>query len=149
MDDLIEKHMGLVVSVVNSFKPRNSTEREDYIQAGRIGLWKALKKYDPHKGAVLSTYAWNPIRWEIIKEIKSEKKAKHLSLSFIAHPAYKNKDALWEALPSFLSEEEIRYLELRNMGYKLIEMAEISGKTSSYVKRIFYRTVKKIREKNE
>ena len=44
MDDLIEKHMGLVVSVVNSFRPRNSTEREDYVQAGRIGLWKALNK---------------------------------------------------------------------------------------------------------
>ena len=67
MDDLIEKNMGLVVSVVNSFKPRNQTEREDYVQAGRIGLWKALKKYDRSKGAVLSTYAWNPIRWEIIK----------------------------------------------------------------------------------
>ena len=55
MNDLIEENMGLVVSVVNSFKPRNNTEREDYIQAGRIGLWKALKNYDPNRGAVLST----------------------------------------------------------------------------------------------
>ena len=47
MDDLIEKNMGLVVSVVNSFKPQNYTERDDYIQAGRIGLWKALRKYNP------------------------------------------------------------------------------------------------------
>ena len=44
-NDLIETHMGLVISVVNSFKPQNMTERDDYIQAGRIGLWKALKKY--------------------------------------------------------------------------------------------------------
>ena len=68
MDDIIEKNMGLVASVVKSFKPKNHVEKEDYMQAGRIGLWKALKKHDPSKAA-LSTYAWNPIRWEIIKEI--------------------------------------------------------------------------------
>lgn len=149
MDDLIEKHMGLVVSVVNSFKPRNSTEREDYVQAGRIGLWKALKKYDATKGAVLSTYAWNPIRWEIIKEIKSAKKGRYVSSTFNNPPSYCTKDAMWEVLPSFLSDEEVGLVELRKMGYKLAEMAEITGRTSSYVKRIFYKAVRKIREKNE
>lgn len=149
MDDLIEEHMGLVVSVVNSFKPRNSTEREDYVQAGRIGLWKALKKYDPTKGAVLSTYAWNPIRWEIIKEIKSAKKGRYVSSTSNNPPLYHRKDEIWEVLPSFLSDEEVGLVELRKMGYKLSEMAEITGRTSSYVKRIFYKAVKKIREKNE
>ena len=55
---------------------------------------------------------------------------------------------MWEMLPSFLSEEEVGLVELRKMGYKLAEMAEITGRTSSYVKRIFYKAVKKIREKN-
>ena len=32
MDDVIEQNMGLVVSVVNSFKPRNHVEKEDYMQ---------------------------------------------------------------------------------------------------------------------
>ena len=137
MDKLIEQNMGLVISVVNSFRPQNPTEREDYIQAGRIGLWKALTKYDNKKGAVLSTYAWNPIRWEIIKEIKSLKKNKYKTISDTNLPTYIDKDAFWEILPSFLSEEEVSLLELRRMGYKLSEMAEISGKKNSYVKRIF------------
>jgi len=149
MDDLIEKNMGLVVSVVNSFKPQNHTERDDYIQAGRIGLWKALRKYNPDKGTVLSTYAWNPIRWEIIKEIKSIKKGKGTSLSIVSPPLYNAKDELWEVLPTgILSEEEMHFLELRKMGYKLAEMANITGRTSSYVKRIFYKAIRKIREKN-
>jgi len=80
MDDLIEKNMGLVVSVVNSFNPKSNTEKEDYIQAGRIGLWKALEKHDPEKSA-LSTFAWNPIRWEIIKEIKAIKSNRYFSIS--------------------------------------------------------------------
>ena len=149
MDDLIEKNMGLVVSVVNSFKPQNHTERDDYIQAGRIGLWKALKKYNPDKGTVLSTYAWNPIRWEIIKEIKSVKKGKGTSLNIVSPPWYKPKDELWEVLPTtILSDEEIGFLQLRKMGYKLAEMADISGRTNSYVKRIFYKAIRKIRENN-
>ena len=149
MDDLIEKNMGLVVSVVNSFKPQNHTERDDYIQAGRIGLWKALKKYNPDKGSVRSTYAWNPIRWEIIKEIKSVKKGKGTSLNIVSSPWYKPKDELWEVLPTtILSDEEIDFLQLRKMGYKLAEMADISGRTNSYVKRIFYKAIRKIRENN-
>ena len=42
MEELIEKNMGLVLSIVNKFNPRNQTEKEDYIQAGRIGLWNCL-----------------------------------------------------------------------------------------------------------
>ena len=70
MEDKIEANMGLVVSVVNSFNPKSDEEREEYIQAGRIGLWKALQKYDPNRGCKFSPYARNPIRWEIIKIIK-------------------------------------------------------------------------------
>ena len=67
MKDLVEENMGLVISIVNRFNPKNLTEREDYIQAGRIGLWKALEKFCEDRGTKFSPYAWNPIRWEIIK----------------------------------------------------------------------------------
>jgi len=146
MNELIEQNMGLVVAVVNSFRPQNQTERDDYVQAGRIGLWKALKKYDSEKGAVLSTYAWNPIRWEIIKEIKSLKKNRYKPLPHTKIPHYLNTDAFWEIIPPSLSEEEVSLLELRRMGYKLSEMAEISGRKNSYVKRVFYKALKKLRE---
>ena len=140
--------MGLVISVVNSFKPQNQTEREDYVQAGRIGLWKAIKNYDAKRGAVLSTYAWNPIRWEIIKEIKSLKKNRYKPLSFTNIPSYSTKEGFWEVLPPSFSEEEVLLLDLRRMGYKLAEMAEISGRKNSYVKRVFYKAVKKLKEYN-
>lgn len=140
--------MGLVISVVNSFRPQNLTEREDYVQAGRIGLWKALEKHDSTKGAVLSTYAWNPIRWEIIKEIKAIKKSRYKPLSHTNIPSYSEKEGFWEIVPPSLSEEEVSFLDLRRMGYKLSEMAEISGRKNSYVKRVFYKAVKKLKEYN-
>ena len=54
MEELIEKNMGLVLSIVNKFNPKNQTEKEDYIQAGRIGLWKALTKFSKNGGSFIS-----------------------------------------------------------------------------------------------
>ena len=148
MDDLIETNMGLVVSVVNSFHPKSSREKEDYIQAGRIGLWKALEKHDPQKSA-LSTYAWNPIRWEIIKEIKSIKANRYFSITEDKSPAYNTPETLWEHSPDSLSSEESELIGLRKMGYTLQEIADILGKGRSYVKRVIYKAIHKIREGNE
>tara|TARA_R110000824_G_scaffold128568_4_gene289515 strand:- start:28230 stop:28682 length:453 start_codon:yes stop_codon:yes gene_type:complete len=149
MDRLIEENMGLVVSVVNSFKPHNATERDDYTQAGRIGLWKALKKYDVEKGAALSTFAWNPIRWEIIKEIKSLKKDRYLSFSLAPTPVYIQKEAFWESCPENITNEECELLELRRMGYTLDEVAGIAGRSKSYIKKVLYRAINKVRESDE
>ena len=148
MDSLIEENMGLIVSIVNRFKPKNNAEREDFVQAGRIGLWKAIKKYDASRGIALSTYAWNPIKWEIIKEIKSTKRDRYCPMSKTKVPSYVLSERLWECLPSTLSEEEITLLNLRGMGYRLSEMSEIVEKKTSYVKRIFYNAIRKIREIN-
>lgn len=148
MDDVIEQNMGLVASVVNSFKPRNHVEKEDYMQAGRIGLWKALKKHDPSKAA-LSTYAWNPIRWEIIKEIKSIKADRYCAISDIKIPEYKVKSEFWENYPNSLTDEECELIDLRRMGYTLEEISNIAGRGRSYIKRRIYSGIQKIRECND
>jgi RNA polymerase sigma factor (sigma-70 family) len=31
---------------------------EEALQAGRIGLWRAIQRYDPTRGTAFSTYAW-------------------------------------------------------------------------------------------
>jgi RNA polymerase sigma factor (sigma-70 family) len=149
MNNLIEENMGLVVSIVNSFKPRNSHERDRYVQAGRIGLWKAIKKFDADKGASLSNYAWSPIRWEIIKEIKSVKSNEFLQLTEDARPAKSKEEThFWENCPDYLSEEECCFVDLRRMGYTLKEICDICGKGRSYVKKILYRAIQRIRESN-
>jgi RNA polymerase sigma factor (sigma-70 family) len=38
---------------------------EEALQAGRIGLWRALLGYDPARGTAFSTYAWVAIRRHI------------------------------------------------------------------------------------
>ena len=146
MEDLIEKNMGLVASIVNSFQPKDQTEREDYLQAGRIGLWKALQKFNPDKGSKFSPYAWNPIRWEIIKEIKIMKRKKdHVDLSSIHIPAYIEKEKFWEYLPD-LTDEEKMVLDLRLMEYRFHEICAKMGKSNTYIKKLFYSAVEKNKE---
>jgi len=144
MDELIEENMGLVISIVNSFKPKNHTERQDLIDAGRIGLWKALKKYDTEKDCKISTYAWRPIRWSIIKEIKNKKKS--TSINNIPAPTVQNKEQIWESLPSDLTEEERLLIELRCEGYKLREICIILNERSSVIKNRFYKLIKRLKE---
>lgn len=145
MDDLIEKNMGLVKSIVDSFSPKNNTEREDLIDAGRIGLWKALKGFNHSKGN-LTTYAWRPIRWSIVREIKKNKK--HLSLDNINHPSCEKTDQLWEFYSIYTSEEEKKLLELRGQGYKLREIAKETNQSIMTVRQKIHNTLRKLREIN-
>ena len=148
MNDLIEENMGLVISVVNYFGPKTDADRDDYTQAGRIGLWKALKKYDISRKCALSTFAWNPIRWEIIKEIKKQKKGVSRSLPNDANytSSYYMEEDFWDKMPVILNEEEKNLIDLRRMGYRLAEMATLTGNKVPYVKRVFYNAIKRIKE---
>jgi len=146
MDELIEKNMGLVVSIVNSFGPKNHTEREDLMDAGRIGLWKALQKYNRENGHLISTYAWRPIRWSIIREIKSRKK--FVSIDQVASPVAETKQNLWECYTDDMSSEEKTLIDLRREGYKFHEICDILDESPSKVKNKFYKLIKRLREAN-
>jgi len=44
----------------------------DTLQAGRIGLWRAILRYAPTRGLAFSTYAWNSIMRHIWSAVKAE-----------------------------------------------------------------------------
>ena len=152
MRDLVEENMGLVISIVNRFNPKNTTEREDFIQAGRIGLWKATEKFCESRGTKFSPYAWNPIRWEIMKEIRSAMKRKHVSLNLDDEDnlgEYFSPQSFWELVPASLTEDERAVITLRLEGHNFKEMAEKLERNRSSVKKIFNSAIKKIRDNNE
>ena len=169
MEDLIEKNMGLVLTIVNKFNPKNQTEKEEFIQAGRIGLWKALTKFSENGGSKFSPYAWNPIRWEIIKEINSIKGKKHIEFAgsgkdvelyaqqrygrrFDTDPVKTNKteeSTFWELLPNSLTEVEREIIILKLAGYTFKEISTKLNQTRANVKKLFDSSVNKIRETNK
>jgi len=150
MEELIEKNMGLVLTIVNRFNPKNQTEKEDYIQAGRIGLWKALTKFSKNGGSKFSPYAWNPIKWEIIKEIRSIKaKYDYINIEEYQHSYPSNTSIpFWELMPSNLTDNESQVIKLRLEGYNFKEISNKLQCHRSNIKKIFQNAIKKIRETN-
>jgi RNA polymerase sigma factor (sigma-70 family) len=44
---------------------------EEALQAGRIGLWRAILGFDPERGFAFSTYAWPSIKHRIWRAVKA------------------------------------------------------------------------------
>ncbi len=144
---LIQDNLGLVVRVVQSLHPPNSTELEEYTQIGKIALLKAIREHNPSR-AKLSTFAWNYIRWDIIKYINDSNK--HHVVSINTNDSYMKAASLWEFLPESLSDKERKVVELRSMGFTFEEIGHNMGKYSkSWIFCLFQSAKKKILHSNQ
>jgi len=149
MEDLIEKNMGLVLTIVNRFDPQNAHDKEAYIQAGRIGLWKALTKFSKTGGSKFSPYAWNPITWEIIKEIRTLTSKHHCGrIDDYPHTESDSQILFWEFIPTTLTPPELRIIELRRAGYNFKEISIKLKCSRSHIKKLFQNAIKQIKEVN-
>ena len=66
---LIEHNLRLVAHIVKKYEHSN-VDKDDLIQAGLIGLWRAAYNYDDTKNVKFSTYAVKYILGEIKDELK-------------------------------------------------------------------------------
>jgi len=57
LNSLMAEHDGLVQVVVRQ-QVLGHLPFAEALQAGRIGLWRAILSYDPQRGLAFSTYAW-------------------------------------------------------------------------------------------
>ena len=64
VDRAFRDHEGLIHAVIRR-EGSGPLSYEEALQAGRIGLWRALLGYDPERGTAFSTYAWVAIRRHI------------------------------------------------------------------------------------
>jgi RNA polymerase sigma factor (sigma-70 family) len=53
----MEQHDGLVHAFIRR-QGGGDISYEEALQAGRVGLWYAIRGYDPTRGTAFSTYAW-------------------------------------------------------------------------------------------
>ncbi len=102
---LIARHEGLVVYAVNR-QNLGDMAFEEAVQAGRIGLWRAILGYDGHKGYQFSTYAYPAIVHQVWTAVKD-----HCEANWKAHA--RGEWAVffrhWEAGPAQQqAEQELR-----------------------------------------
>jgi len=68
---LMSRHDGLVQAVVRR-QVLGDLPFAEALQAGRIGLWRAILGYDPQRGTTFSTYAWLSIMRHIWRAVKQQ-----------------------------------------------------------------------------
>lgn len=140
--------MGLVIYIANGFKPKNDYELDEFIQLGRIGLWKAIKKYDPSRNTEFSTIAWYYIKGEILRQITKENKRKEFCTDKFYDAESNEQERVWEYMPDSLSDQEKQIFQMKLEGYSFIEIGKTLGYSRAWATNVFKRIASKIKDKN-
>ena len=172
---LIERNLRLVAHIMKKYYTQTS-DQEDLISIGTIGLIKGISTFDVSKGARLATYAARCVENEILMHFRGQKKsAQDVSLSdYIETGAdgaplalmdvvsedsdlleqIANRETvgqLMQAIDDSLTAQEKRVIELRyglngERACRQREVAERTGISRSYVSRIEKRALEKLRQ---
>lgn len=146
-NNVVQENLGLVVSqVVRYLISNNDPNYDDYVQAGSIALLKAIRGYDPNRGAKLSTYAWESIQKAIQKEAhKLYNKYKRLPDNLFTE----NVDSIWEILPDNLTENEKQAFDLRLQNMSLSEIGQEMGYSKEWINQLLNSAIEKIKKANK
>jgi RNA polymerase nonessential primary-like sigma factor len=74
LNALMERHDGLVHAAVRR-QVLGDLPYAEALQAGRIGLWRAIVRFDPGRGYAFSTYAWSSIVHHVWRAVKVHTRA--------------------------------------------------------------------------
>lgn len=171
---LIERNLRLVAHIMKKYYAQSS-DQEDLISIGTIGLIKAISTFDPSKGARLATYAARCVENEILMYFRSQRKSSQdvslsdcietgtdgaaLSLMDVVSDEgdlleqITDRDAVRQvrkAVGECLTEQERTVIVLRfglngQLPRRQREVAAVTGISRSYVSRIEKRALEKLR----
>lgn len=98
LNQLMARHKGLVPFVVRRQK-LGELPFAAAMQAGRIGLWRAIRGYDPRRGYAFSTYAYPAIARHVWQAVKQREHSKPLPVAMAAAAMIERTDPelIWEA----------------------------------------------------
>jgi len=130
---LINENQGLITATMGRYLGLG-VEKEDLLQAGNLGMLRAIKTYEPYKG-LFTTYAVYWIRQSMEKELDKMGRTIRLPANIIMELSKlaKAKRELTGSLGRLPTEDELsrrtklpkaRVMELSNLGNKLISLDE-------------------------
>lgn len=143
---LLEKYKDIVNMRVNKYFMIGA-EREDVIQEGMIGLFKAIKSFNPEKQNSFKSFANICIERQLITAIKTSNRQKHMPLnSYLSlnTSAYENNDEngteLIEIFNNKTVEDPLETI-MKKEYYDNIESA-VNKNLSKFEKRVLDRFLK-------
>ena len=172
---LVERNLRLVAHIMKKYYTQTS-EQEDLISIGTIGLIKGISSFDASKGARLATYAARCVENEILMHFRAQRKSSQdVSLSdyietgtdgaalSLMDVVAEDEDLLEsisarerikevrQAVKEQLEEREQKVISLRygldgNVPQRQREVAKQLGISRSYVSRIEKRALEKLQQ---
>lgn len=144
LDYIINKYKEVVNIKVSKYFIIGA-EKEDIVQEGLIGLYKAIKSFDPEKENSFKTFANLCIERQLITAIKTSNRQKHMPLnSYLSlnMSAYEDEEAdtVIDVLDSNLIEDPLETLTKKEY-YVAIENA-IDKSLSNFEKKVLNRFAK-------
>ena len=147
LDFLICKYKDLVNSKVNKYFIIGA-EKEDIIQEGMIGLFKAIQSFKSDKQNSFKTFANLCIERQLITAIKTSNRQKHMPLNSylsLSASAYNNEDddsdsSMIEFFDSHTTEDPLETLTKKEY-YQTVENA-IDKSLSDFEKQVLRRFIK-------
>jgi RNA polymerase sigma factor (sigma-70 family) len=107
---LLEHHEGLVHYIVGR-QYWDEVSKDDLLQEGRIGLWRAILGYDPGRGVTFSAYASVAIMRRIWRVTALERRRRRMVRQADPADAYQElEDRLWREQVERIAAEACRYL---------------------------------------
>ena len=171
MEFIIKKYSFIVKKEIRTMYLIGA-ETEDLYQEGMIGLFKAVRDFEPNKGAVFSTFATLCVKNQVKSAVTAANRKKHIPLNqYISiyassddsdsnedlflddgektNPekkilAKENKSELLDNIIQRLSKLEIRVLNLYLEGLSYTEIGERIGKTEKSVNNALQRIRNKL-----
>ena len=166
-DYLMEKYKGLVRQKARAMFLIGG-ETDDLIQEGMIGLFKAVRDFQPGREAAFATFAGVCIDRQLYSAIQSSNRQKHIPLnSYVSLNQEEEGSPIWELsvenpesividqenardlqrkFMGFLSPMERKVLDLYLRGEGYVEIARILNKSPKSIDNALQRIRSKIRE---
>ena len=125
LDYLLKKYQEVVNIKVSRYFIIGA-EKEDIIQEGLIGLYKAIKSFDPEKQNSFKSFANLCIERQLITAIKSSNRQKHmplnsyLSLNMSAYDDYDDDTSIYDIFDANIIEDPLDTITKKEY-YKSVE----------------------------
>ncbi len=120
LQEIVQRHGGLVRTVVGRLSRAYGEDAEDLMQIGYMGLMKAAQRFEPERGLQFSTYAVPMIAGEIRSQLRDQGAVK-MSRSLKADIA-------------LVRRTESDYVKIHGVSPRLTQLAEAAGISAERVR---------------